>query len=509
MPPQTEPEDSLAPAAATDAFRPSGRAFERIFGRHLMNAALLVFLAVALAGAMSDGSELVRDSDLWWHLADARLLFTTHHFIYAEPYSFTVHGAPWINPEWLAEVPYWIGYLLAGLAGVHLVAIIAFAANLLLVYFRSSSAARHKGAAFWTAVLCFPLIAINGGARTIVIAYLALSVEMIILNAAEQGRTRMLWLLPPLFCVWINLHGSWFIGLGLLTLYIVCGSFSIDMGVFKQAAFSAAERNRLILIFLSTVAACFVNPYGWRLVWNPLDMLLNQKLMLAVMEEWQPLNLGTVTGKAAVLFIGLMIVANCIRARRWKIYEFVFTLVAWYVAFSHVRFVFLACIVTAPWLARDMARSFFGEPNEKTIPALNALFAAGAAVAIVYLFPSQAALEKKVATAFPMQTIASIQPSWRTFNDYSVAGMMDFDSKPTFMDSRNDVFEHHGIFQDFLAISNLGDPLRLLDSYRIDHVLIHANTPLSYLLERTKGWRIKTSEGTGENAFNLFERSSQ
>jgi hypothetical protein len=227
------------------------------------------------------------------------------------------------------------------------------------------------------------------------------------------------------------------------------------------------------------------------------------------MEEWQPLNLGTVTGKAAVLFIGLMIVANCIRARRWKIYEFVFTLVAWYVAFSHVRFVFLACIVTAPWLARDMARSFFGEPNEKTIPALNALFAAGAAVAIVYLFPSQAALEKKVATAFPMQTIASIQPSWRTFNDYSVAGMMDFDSKPTFMDSRNDVFEHHGIFQDFLAISNLGDPLRLLDSYRIDHVLIHANTPLSYLLERTKGWRIKTSEGTGENAFNLFERSSQ
>ena len=297
---QIEPEKPLAPATADGASNSLAQAFQRVFGRDLMNAALLVFLATALAGPMSDGSELVKDTDLWWHLTDARLLLTTHHFMRVDPYSFTVHGASWINPEWLSEVPYWVGYLLFGLVGVHLVAVIAFAANLLLVYFRSCSISRHKGAAFWTAVLCFPLMAINGGARTIVIAYLALSAEMIIVEAAERGRTRLLWLLPPLFCLWINLHGSWFIGLGLLSLYILCGLFSIDIGVFKQAAFSPSARNRLILVFLGCVVAVFVNPYGWRLVWNPLDMLLNQKLMIAVMDEWQPLNLGSITGKAAV-----------------------------------------------------------------------------------------------------------------------------------------------------------------------------------------------------------------
>lgn len=474
-----------------------------------MNAALLVFLAAALAGPMSDGSELVKDTDLWWHLMDARLLLTTHHFMRVDLYSFTVRGASWINPEWLSEVPYWVGYLLFGLVGVHLVAVIAFAANLLLVYFRSCSISRHKGAAFWTAVLCFPLMAINCGARTIVIAYLALSAEMIIIEAAERGRTRLLWLLPPLFCLWINLHGSWFIGLGLLSLYILCGLFSIDIGVFKQAAFSPSERNRLILVFLGCLAAVFVNPYGWRLVWNPLDMLLNQKLMIAVMDEWQPLNLGSITGKMAVLFIGLMIVANCVRGRKWKIYEFAFTFFAWYVAFSHVRFVFLACIITAPWLAGDMARSFLGEPNEKTVPVLNALFVAGVAVALIYIFPSEAALQKKVDTAFPLRAIASIQPSWRTFNDYSTGGMMDFNSRPVFMDSRNDIFEHHGVFQDFLAIEGLHDSLKLLDSYRIDHVLIHEGTPLAYLLEHSPDWRVTMSEGTGENTFNLFEKTGK
>jgi len=48
---------------------------------------------------------------------------------------------------------------------------------------------------------------------------------MAVLEAAERGSRRLLWLLPPLFCVWINLHGSWIIGLGLLGIYIFAGSF--------------------------------------------------------------------------------------------------------------------------------------------------------------------------------------------------------------------------------------------------------------------------------------------
>jgi hypothetical protein len=350
------------------------------------------------------------------------------------------------------------------------------------------------------------MMAINGGARTIVIAYLAMNLEMAVLEGAEKGKTRWLWLLPPLFCLWINLHGSWIIGLGLLALYILCGLIHLDVGLFEQAAFNLADRKRLLWVFLASVAALMINPYGWRLIWNPIDMLLNQKLVTAITDEWQPLNLGTTAGKGAAFFIGLTIVAHCVRGRKWKLYELAFTFFAWYVAFAHQRFVFLACVVTGPWLAADLARSFMESPSKKTIPALNAVFVTGVVCVLVYLYPPEKALEKDLAAAYPFESIARIQPTWRTFNEYSLGGMMDFNAKPTFIDSRNDIFEHHGILQEYLDIENLREPFRRLDESRIDHVLIHENTALSFSLEHSQDWRVEMRGGSGDDRYELFAR---
>ena len=41
---------------------------------------------------------------------------------------------------------------------------------------------------------------------------------------------------------------------------------------------------------------------------------------------------------------------------------------------------------------------------------------AGAVCAMVFFFPSEASLKKMQGIMFPMQTIASIEPSWRTYN---------------------------------------------------------------------------------------------
>jgi hypothetical protein len=483
------------------------RSFNSIFGRKAVYAALLMLLVAMLAGNLGKPEQKLHDPDIWWHLADARILYTTHHFIRVEPYSFTVAGERWINPEWLSEMPYWLGYRSFGLRGIYLVTLIGLCANLLFVYLRSCWGSRHAGAAFWTAILGFLLMTVNDGPRTIVIAYLAMSAEMAILEAAERGKTHLLWLLPPLFCVWINLHGSWLIGLGLLAMYIFFGAFSFKKGVFEQEAFSSNDRNRLLLVFFASLAVLILNPYGWRMIWNPFDMMMNQKLNIANVQEWQPLNLSTILGGAVLLSIGLMIVANCIRGRKWKIYELAFIFFAWFAAFDHMRFTFLASVLTIPMLAGDVARSFFAKPNEKTVPALNALFVAGAVWAMVILFPSEAALQKGLAEGFPLETIASIEPSWRIYNQDSLGGMMDFYSKSPMVDTRWDTFEHHGELQDFLDIMRFQEPLKLLDKYRIDHVLLNANDPLVFLLERTPGWRVEKREGAGDGAHVLLART--
>src|SRR5438067_2244663 len=73
--------------------------------------------------------------------------------------------------------------------------------------------------ATWIAVL---LAAINIGPRTILFGWLCFLAEILILEAFRQGRDR-LWLLVPLFALWINLHGSWLIGYAFLMLYLASG----------------------------------------------------------------------------------------------------------------------------------------------------------------------------------------------------------------------------------------------------------------------------------------------
>ena len=85
---------------------------------------------------------------------------------------------------------------------------------------------------------------------------------------------------------------------------------------------------------------------------------------------------------------------------------------------------------------------------------------------------------------------------------------MDFNLKPTFIDTRWDTFEHHGVFNDYLDIFRLRNALPLLEKYRIDHALLLKDQPLTYVLERTPGWSVLRVEGVGSDRYELLAKSS-
>ena len=489
------------------AIGPLQRVIARIFTRHVMNIAILMALPVIFTVSLNPLCQALQDPDIWWHLADARQLVTTHHFISAEPNSFTVGGKPWVNPEWLAELPYWFSYEALHYRGIYLVEWLVLGGNLVFLYWRGYWRSGHAGAAWWAAALGFVLVSVNAGPRTIAIAYLAMSSELAILEAYERGKKRALWLLPPLFCLWVNLHGSWLIGLGLLALYILCGSFAFRKGAIEQDGFTTADRNLLLIVLGLCVVALFVNPYGWRLAWNPIDMMTNQKLNIANVSEWKPLNLSTIAGAAAFGAMCLMAVANAFKGRKWRVYELAFVFFAWYAALDHMRFLFMAAVLTTPILAMDIRRGFELESDEKTIPAANAFMVVAAALVILFIFPSEKKLTTKLATFFPMRSIAGIQPSWRTFNSDLVGGMMTFQSKPVFIDSRFDIFEHEGVLADYLKAMYVVSPFEVFDKYNIDHVLVTDNMPDAYLLKHTAGWTIVRREKTGDDVYVMFART--
>lgn len=480
-----------------------------LVSRHLMNIAILMVVPMLVAGTLNRSRTLLVDPDIWWHLANARILCTAHHMIHTDPYSFTAVGQKWLDWEWLSQLPYWFSYKAFGLRGIYLVTWLALCANILFTYWRGYRRSQHVDAALCAAVLAFILMTVNSGPRMIAFAYLAMSAEMAILDAVELGKTRMLWLLPPLFCLWINLHGSWLIGLGLFALYIVCGLFSLELGAFEQRAFSSGQRNRLLIVFAVCAVAPLLNPYGWHLMWNPIDMMLNQHVSIATIAEWQPLDLSSFEGKGALVAVALMVIANCISARKWKAYELAIVFLAWYMAVAHHRFTYLAAVLTTPLLAMDLKRAFFSDSDLKTIPAMNALMVAGAIGAMVYMFPTDGELRKMQGMMFPVQTIASIQPGWRTLNSDYVGGMMAFEGKPSFIDSRFDSFEHLGVMEEFRSIEQGRNSFALMDKYRIDHVLMKDDSTLAYLVEHAPGWRVLSREKAWSGNYVLLARDDQ
>jgi hypothetical protein len=486
---------------------PFQRLLARVFTRHVMNIAILMALPVIFSVSLNPMCRSLEDPDIWWHLADARQLTTTHHFMRAEPNSFTVGGKPWVNPEWLAELPYWFSFKALHYQGIYLMEWLVLCANLIFMYWRGYKRSGHAGAAWWAAALAFTLVSVNAGPRTIGLAYLAMGSELAILEAYERGNRRVLWLMPPLFCVWVNLHGSWLIGLALFVLYVLCGSFEFKKGAIEQDAFPNRERNRLLIVLGLCLIALLINPYGWRLAWNPIDMMTNQKLNIANVAEWKPLNLSTAAGMFAFGAMCIMVIANAFRGRKWRVYELAIVFFAWYAALDHMRFLFLAAVLTTPILAVDIRRGFGLESDKKTIPAANAFMVAAAAVVMMLIFPSEKKLTRKLGTFFPMQTVAAIQPSWRTFNSDYVGGMMTFQSKPEFIDSRFDVFEHEGVLADYLKAMYLVSAFEVLDQHHVDHVLLTDTMPLTYLLKHSAGWTIVKRERTGDDVYVLFART--
>jgi hypothetical protein len=108
---------------------------------------------------------------------------------------------------------------------------------------------------------------------------------------------------------------------------------------------------------------------------------------------------------------------------------------------------------------------------------------------------------------FPMQSIAKVQPAWRTYNWEYVGGMMAFEHKPSFMDSRFDSFEHLGVMAESRNIIEARDAQALLDKYRVDHALVKDNLPIDAFLEHAPGWHVLMREPAWEGNYVLLERN--
>ena len=439
------------------------------------------------------------EPDIWWHLRNARYVLQYHSFPRVDTYSFGAAGSPWLAHEWLSEIVYYLGFKIMGLQGIFVVYFLLIVLIYAGIYYRACRAGADCKDA--TLVACLAILAggVSIGPRMLLFGWLCMVGLLLILDHFQRT-AKGLWLLPPLFVIWINLHGSWVFGMAVILLTIASGFLEGQWGKVQARRWSRPELCSLLIAGGVSVAGLFVNPFGYHLALYPFDLLFRQASNLKHIDEWQPVNFSTKQGWLALILILVLLAAAWFAKHRWRLSEVMLAAFALWFALSHVRLLFFAGIIL-PSLLAPCLQVF--TPYDRSIdrPWLNAAVMASLAGAFFYFFPTQAYLGEKIRAVYPEAAIKFMQRQQiqgRIFNNYGWGGYMEWtapDLKP-FIDGRADIFVYNGTFDDYDEVAGAKRPLEILNKYRFDYVLFNPDTPLAYLLAHSKDWRSMYSDKT-------------
>jgi len=441
------------------------------------------------------------DPDLWWHVRIGQDIFATHHWPIVDPYSFTVGGNPWIAYEWLGDVLIGAVERAGGLLGLDILLFAWATAVMLALYAYTTLRSGNSKAGFVTSGLLCSLAFASFNLRPQMFGYLFLVLTLIALERFRQGRQRAVWFLPALFLLWINTHGSWVIGLGVILVFLASGLFEFQWGSIQAERWSRSQRMKLETVLLLSLAAIPITPYGTRLAAYPFTVASTLPLNVGNILEWQPMPFNIAGGKLFLAIVLGFFIAQMIAPFALRLSEVVLLFGGIVMACLHLRFVMLFVPFCAPVLAVLLARWLPPYERKKDHFLLNAILMTVVAIAMIRYFPTQAGIEKIAAQSFPVRAVEYLRQHpapGPMYNTYGYGGYLVgmLPEQKVFIDGRGDLYEDAGIFGEYLEVSGLkAGAFQVLRVHGIQSCLLDRKEPLATALGAMPDWEQRYSDG--------------
>ncbi|MCX7681693.1 MAG: hypothetical protein N2508_06995 [Anaerolineae bacterium] len=434
------------------------------------------------------------DTDMWWHLATGRYIVEQRTIPHEDVFSYTAAGQRWIAHEWLTDVLMYALYSAGGTPALIVAASLVVTATFALVYFTSLAGASATAgvqpyAAVFTVLIAAFASAITWGARPQLLNALLLALFQALLRAG------VLWPLPLLTLLWVNLHSGFLLGLVLIGIVLVGNGLS---NVLAPAATGAGYKLRhLALILVLCVLAAFVNPNGYHMLLYPFGTL-GSRAMQSYIQEWASpdFHLRAYWPFALLLLGGaLVLVLAQHKGTATSVTDLLLFFGFGFAGLVSARHIPLFAVVAAPPVARALGRLLrpLLRSDGRGWPLLNwallLLLIAGPLWRLPKVLEKERQLEH---TRYPADALEFIREHGlagkRMYNSYNWGGYLIWNGLPVFIDGRADVYGDAFIHDYMLAYWLLGDWRVPLDKYGVDYILIESELPLARLLEETDEW---------------------
>jgi hypothetical protein len=466
------------------------RILRRVFSFPVVLVCFLAVLSVLSVRGRFD------DPDMWWHLKNGEVIWTTHSIPTSDQYSYTTNHQASVPQEWMSEVSIYAAYRLGGYSG--LMAWLCLLTSIMLGagYLLCSLYSGNAKVSFLGAIIIWFFATVALAVRGQLVGYVFLILELLLVHLGRSRTPRWFWALPLLFVFWVNCHGSFFFGLVVLGIFLLASFFKFEAGSLVGPAWEKNQRRMLILASCLSVAVLFLNPVGWRQVAYPVNTILHQHIVVTQIQEWLPLTMTDPRGVGLwgiLAFLALYLMAR--RSANLYLEEVLLLAAGAWLALSHQRMAIVFGILVAPAVSRILRNSWENYEAAKDRPAANAVCMVLAAVAVFFSFPSRQYLVRKVDSGSPVEAVEYIKThnlSGNMLNTFVDGGYLIWalPEHPVFIDGRADIFEWTGVLKEFGEWATLQtDPNQLLNKYHIGFCLLENDSPMAYVLLLMPNWK--------------------
>jgi hypothetical protein len=467
------------------------------------------------------------DPDLWWHLANGRLMLATGSIPHVDVYSFSAAGHPWVMHEWLADLGMYLLFQRGGLPWLVAIfaGIVTAAAICLYLLLRGTGLAP-------TASVGLTLIgALAGstawGARPQLLNVLFCGLLLLGLIEYRAGRLHA-WMLPPFIWLWANLHSAFLVGVIISALFVAGEAFDA-----WRSRESSMPRRRLTALAGAVAAGgvlSVINPFGIQTILFSLGTLTSPLIQNNI-QEWASPDFHSLPGLLVEAIVFLLLGGLATGRVKARTSEWVLAFALLYLALASQRHVPLFVLGAAPLMGRcaqallGLAASLLPPVDRRSateaalrfrparpagpslaLGAINLalLVVVGAGMVVYRGLPSlrPAGEAAAISAVLPVQATDALQRLGRpvrVFNYYDYGGYLVWRLYPNgsrvFIDGRVEVYGPE-VFSQYLRVSYLasGWPDVLVQSHP-DAIVLPSGHPLVGILQQDPQWSLLNRDG--------------
>jgi len=483
----------------------------------------LLFLFLRLPG----GYHLLADGDTGWHLRAGEWILQNGRVPDKDIFSYTKAGEPWFAWEWLWDLTFGWLHLHAGMAAVLAGSMLVLCCTYAILFRLVRKNCPNVLLAFALTAFAAAGSSMHWLARPHLFTLLFVVIYCAILQRVEDGRTRLLFWLPPLMVLWANLHGGFFVGIFLIGCYgageLVTWLVEKDRALAKAALLRSKP-------YLATAAVCaavtLVNPYSYHLHEHIWRYLTSPGLYRQIM-EFQGTNFQS---PQALYFEPLLLLG--VLAAAWSLYHKRFgdalVVAVWvHLGLFSIRNLPILLLVAAPvigrmlhaqlaqleesplaaWVGRAprIFREFaaeFGAMDRLPRVHLASAVALLAVCGVFYLpAPPPRFRAEYDPSGFPAKALKLFQnpeSAVRVFTSDIWGGYMIYRLYPqtkVFFDGRSDMYGEAFAKKYTTLINAQHGWERTLAAYGVDTVLLPVDAPLTGALKESQRWRPAYDDG--------------